>query len=386
MSSFGCRPPLGYNMTTCLQPPDSALIGAEALLAFEYSSLKATGSRSKLYPRTINSLCRRVEPVRSLITPLNHSTSQSSRCNPLPGSHISHCLTASIQELFFRPFLMTGIEPRPCNPRVFLNFLRQRPLYAAYLGRLRQASVFTPVRNRGKGREYLGQLEWPSEEWGEKPIVSRKEQEESYGGDALFSALWSDVGPEFYARCGTGIREGGGWQVQDPNIHIWNVDDAHSSTVPGEWEWLNEQEVHDIWKEEAERMKLELEERARESQTSLRTFLPSNGVADFLIDRKRMGWMRMVPKYWDIPHSTAGLDQFATWTIERRKDGSWVMVITRLRGDAEAIIQAIIAGFAKKYGVSAIECWGVGDTERDDHLPCFKWYGPERSTLCFNEK
>ncbi|KAF9542987.1 hypothetical protein CPC08DRAFT_650012 [Agrocybe pediades] len=171
------------------------------------------------------------------------------------------------------------------------------------------ASVFTPVRNRGKGtrftkhmmchllhwvqakREYLDQLEWPSE-WGEKPTVSRTEQEESYGGDALFSALWSDVGPEFYARCGTGIREGGGWQVEDPNIHIWNVDDAHSSTVPGEWEWLNEHEVHDIWKEESERMKLELEEQAHESQTSICTFLPGNGVADFLIDRKRMGWMR----------------------------------------------------------------------------------------------
>ncbi|KAF4610659.1 hypothetical protein D9613_006788 [Agrocybe pediades] len=265
------------------------------------------------------------------------------------------------------------------------------------------ASVFTPVRNRGKGyakhmmrllhwvlakREYLDQLEWPSEEWGEKPIVSRTEQEGSHGGDALFSALWSDVGPEFYARCGTGIREEGGWQVQDPHILIWNVGDAHSSTVSGEWEWLNEQEVHDLWKEESERMKLELEERARESQTSICTFLPDNGVADFLIDRKRMGWMRMehVPEYWGIRHSTARLDQFATWTIERRKDGSWVMVITRLRGDAEAIIQAIIAGFAKKHGVSAIECWGVGDTERDDHLPCFKWYGPERSTLCFNEK
>ncbi|KAF9542312.1 hypothetical protein CPC08DRAFT_770446, partial [Agrocybe pediades] len=205
---------------------------------------------------------------------------------------------------------------------------------------------------------------------------------------ALFSALWSDVGPDFYARCGTGIREEGGWQVQDSNIRIWKVDDAQSSTVHGEWEWLNEQEVHDIRKEESERMKLELEEQAHESQTNICTFLPGNGVADFLIDGKRMGWMRMeyVPKYWGIRHSTAGLDQFSTWTIERRKDGSWVMVITRLRGDAETIIQEIIAEFAKKHGVSTTECWGVGDTERDDHLPCFKWYGPERSTSCFNEK
>ncbi|KAF4621824.1 hypothetical protein D9613_012168 [Agrocybe pediades] len=155
--------------------------------------------------------------------------------------------------------------------------------------------------------------------------------------------------------------------------------DAHSSTVHGEWEWLNEQEAHDIWKEESERMKLELEEQAHESQTSICTFLPGNGVADFLTDRKRMGWMRMeyVPKYWGIRHSTAGLDQFSTWTIERRKDGSWVMVITRLRGDAETIIQEIIAEFAKKHGVSIIECWGVGDTEQDDHLPCFTCFaGP----------
>ncbi|KAF4621814.1 hypothetical protein D9613_012180 [Agrocybe pediades] len=160
--------------------------------------------------------------------------------------------------------------------------------------------------------------------------------------------------------------------------------------VHGAWRVgvVNEQEVHDIRKEESERMKLELEEQAHESQTSICTFLPGNGVADFLIDGKRMGWMRMeyVPKYWGIRHSTAGLDQFSTWTIERRKDGSWVMVITRLRGDAETIIQEIIAEFAKKHGVSIIECWGVGDTERDDHLPCFKSYGPERSTSCFNEK
>ncbi|KAF4621767.1 hypothetical protein D9613_012117 [Agrocybe pediades] len=315
MSPFEWRPPLGYSMTAFNL----------VILWMRIEKLNLGGFRRQDHvPNYIHA-----QSIPSVVAS-NQSTPSSRHYK------------ASIQEPFFRPFLMSGIESRSCNLRVFLDILTN-------LNGHRRSGVKSPL--------FLEQ--------------SKRKAMEETRSSVLCGATWTRI------------------SMRDtvPAFGREEVDDAHSSTVPGEWEWLNEQEVHDIWKEESERMKLELEERARESQTSICTFLPGNGVADFLIDRKRMGWMRMeyVPKYWGIRHSTAGLDQFSTWTIERRKDGSWVMVITRLRGDAERIIQEIIAEFAKKHGVSIIEYWRVGDTERDDHLPCFKWYDPERSTSCFNE-
>jgi len=250
------------------------------------------------------------------------------------------------------------------------------------------ASVFTPEKNRGKGYakhmmrllhwvlakdEYLAfvKAEWPVE-WGEKP------NKDGYAGDALFSALWSDVGPDFYARCGMGLASRGGWEVLDAKMCVWDVDSVDcSSVLEEEWEWLDEKRVNDVWKDDADMMKHEL--CAQEC-----TFLPDKGVGDFQIDRKREGWVKMqpVPKYWGVRHVKDGLQRYATWTIEKREEGKWVMVITRLRGSLEGVI----AGIAKKHGVTTIECWGIGDTKRTDHLTAVKWYSTSGIDLRFNEK
>ena len=90
------------------------------------------------------------------------------------------------------------------------------------------ASVYTPPQNRGKGyaRHMMSLLHWVlapysslppfQEKWGSLPpsVASC--------GNASFSTLYSDIGPEFYRNCGP--DEGSdGWVVREPVERTWIV-------------------------------------------------------------------------------------------------------------------------------------------------------------------
>lgn len=55
------------------------------------------------------------------------------------------------------------------------------------------------------------------ETWGAPPQVQH-----SGLGDALFSVLYSDVGEEFYPKCGP-IHGMSGWEIRDPWSVVWNA-------------------------------------------------------------------------------------------------------------------------------------------------------------------
>ncbi len=284
------------------------------------------------------------------------------------------------------------------------------------------ASVFTPPSNRGKGygTHMMCLLHWvlaprellPSfpEKWGLPPPVHPG------CGDALFSALYSDIGDQFYRSAGPD-EVTDGWIVRDPKGTIWDVAKdlplLSSVSVPGlDAHGLDEDACTALWSKDTELMKRYLS--ANSSKSTLFTFLPDAGVGAFLIRRTMFflpGWTaHKVPSKWGVKISNAGesegnndLPTFATFTIDILLPPT-TLVVTRLRATVETfpVLLASLLQAARESGVEKLEVWNLpkalediahslnGTTEtRKEHLNAFKWYGPESSEeieWLFNEK
>ncbi|KDQ17759.1 hypothetical protein BOTBODRAFT_582450 [Botryobasidium botryosum FD-172 SS1] len=126
------------------------------------------------------------------------------------------------------------------------------------------ASVFTPKRFRRRGyashmmrllHHVLAppsSLSFPVAYWGSPPVIPPG------FGSARVSYLYSDVGRKFYASCGPGIEEDGGWIVQSAKSIIWEVDalsralivnlgqDSKARMQDRPWRWLDEKALGDV--------------------------------------------------------------------------------------------------------------------------------------------
>ncbi|THU97870.1 hypothetical protein K435DRAFT_753469 [Dendrothele bispora CBS 962.96] len=272
------------------------------------------------------------------------------------------------------------------------------------------ASVFTPPQHRRKGyachmmhllhwilapKSYLDPATFP-EQWGAPPPSCSL-----YGGDAQFSALYSDVG-DFYLSCGPKPNEDG-WVIRGANSVVWDVDQipepSASETLPaGDWKWLIESDLHDLMLRDS----LLLQSENNSTAPVSFTFLPFAGVEAFQRERQKIFWEKEIPpiEKWGIIHGSVNnvcpTTCFATWTFELKPSMPRTLVITRLRVDEgnEAQVRDLfrfVFQVAKTHKVMKIEVWDVPSSikdtltrmggqavKRDEHLPAFKWYGPEK--------
>ncbi|KIM44889.1 hypothetical protein M413DRAFT_442857 [Hebeloma cylindrosporum] len=286
------------------------------------------------------------------------------------------------------------------------------------------ASVFTPPKHRRRGyaKHMMSLLHWviapeeslPTEfptEWGNRP------QRVPGVTPGAFSVLYSDVGPKFYRLCGTLPNQDDGWIVDGPTTTCFNVLKTHeilsSRKKEGRlvWRWLDEASVREAWNEDVSYMEEEMSHSSNCPKPVQFTFLPNKGVAEFQYLRRQYFWEKMDPKpvYWGLCASSsvkASPDPttFVSWTLDVRPPRSNKLIITRLRVHPDRLQELIleITAFAMKHSVETIEVWNLakslldvsqhlGGTTffREDHLPCFKWYGsenPEDIAWLWNEK
>ncbi|KAJ7102534.1 hypothetical protein B0H15DRAFT_768604 [Mycena belliarum] len=271
------------------------------------------------------------------------------------------------------------------------------------------ASVFTPPENRGQGfaRHMMRLLHWviadesllsPAEfpaAWGEPP----PKVEGTRNGH--FSALWSDVG-EFYRTCGPipGVRDG--WVVRGTSTTILDVDSSPIPDTTLEWTWLDDSGVSQLWIEDAETIRGEVE-KAHDAGVAI-SFLPTQGVASFQHRRLEIYLQRLTPppEIWGVVSSDR--NTYATWTIDPRPPAPCTLIVSRLRATTQNFAELVgrILEVAKKHNVKRVEVWNLSEElkasagnlgakthERKEHLPAFKFYGKESEaniSWAFNER
>ncbi|KAI5121874.1 hypothetical protein M0805_001082 [Coniferiporia weirii] len=281
------------------------------------------------------------------------------------------------------------------------------------------ASVFTPLRNRRKGyaRVMMSLLHWViaprallppfPKQWGAPP------PEPADCGNAKFSVLYSDIGPDFY-KSASPSEESEGWVVRDPVSTIWDVpkdtSDVDSTESETSVEWLTEDTCKRIWSQDAELMRTGpgFGHTDTTSRTTF-TFLPDAGVSAFLVRRTMFfipGQTYEIPTKWGVALHNEHNDRdttFATWTLDVRSPPP-TLIVTRLRASEETfprLVSCLLLA-ARESGMERVEVWnlpkelqktasslGAKTEPRDEHLNAFKWYGPEKSNdleWLFNEK
>lgn len=272
------------------------------------------------------------------------------------------------------------------------------------------ASVFTAERHRGKGyAKHLMRLlhfvlikpellpPFPAAAWGEPPSVPEGL------GKGVASVLYSDVGDGFYNKCGPGVGDehlDKAWITHDPNGTIWPVTIDNTDSRPEGFRWISNEEQERVWKRDAELLRTEL---ATEPSTSTTfSFLPDNGVAQFLYERNK----NFVPSSWKGDRWGALIEtpeafSFATWALDPGPSGLSTLIITRLRATEESFPALLYAAvqIARELSLENVEVWNLpphlaqigeklgGKTgPRDEHLPGLAWYGSKKVVWEHNEK
>ncbi|KZP11154.1 hypothetical protein FIBSPDRAFT_757115 [Athelia psychrophila] len=286
------------------------------------------------------------------------------------------------------------------------------------------ASVFTPAhkRKRGSARHMMRLLHWvmapradlpkfPSA-WGSPPPPSSE-------GNAKFSALYSDIGVDFYHQSGPRDIKSEGWLSVGAISTVWETSSPSlSHTLENDqhqWELLDHEAVEMLWNSDIPAMENDLIKMSKSCGQTCFAFLPSGGVGAFQVHRAAT----MIPDGSPVPrmdhwgvvlaNSNEEPKTFATWTIDDFNQAKIpTLLITRMRATSATLpslmrrINRVIWEDAKKPGATRIEAWNLpvelelvaselgGKTEeRSEHLPSFKWYGDgkeESVKWLFNEK
>ncbi|OCH93350.1 hypothetical protein OBBRIDRAFT_328171 [Obba rivulosa] len=299
------------------------------------------------------------------------------------------------------------------------------------------ASVYTPPDKGGRG--YAGHmmrlLHWalapraalPAEfpaVWGPPPDVPSVPG----AGTGRFSALYSDIGEDFYRACGPTDQPGQGWLVRGvmqtfrllPRFDLDNGSTPAASS-DGDWGWLTEDNAKIVWECDAEQMKTDVVNRATVTGRTVFSFLPNAGVGAFTVQRTmrfKDGAVPVLPtNVWGVALLPGGCSDvqealsreskepltYATWTLDVRLPPH-TLVVTRLRATRKTLpglLQRIVEA-GKRNGVERLEIWGLAADLQDvagehgwasenrvEHLSAFKWYGTdpeEQLEWLFNEK
>ncbi|KAL1746773.1 hypothetical protein HDZ31DRAFT_33402 [Schizophyllum fasciatum] len=271
------------------------------------------------------------------------------------------------------------------------------------------ASVFTPAEKRKKGyaNRMMRLLHWvladeqflkpfPAE-WGAPPPRI------PLAGCGYFSALWSDVGSDFYKASGD-TPSTNGWVVTDPISTIWDVTAAQATQPESGWKWLDEKETKEVWREDVPLLERDMVDFARTRQGKPAVaFMPDAGVAEYQQNRGLLNpsLHPYLLKSWGIK-ATSGDLAYATWTIQIQSPTSKTLLMTRLRVQNVAQFQELMSAvtwYAKDNAYQMIEIWNLpaaflGEAEkqggttsaRPKHLPALKFYAGNEVDWVFNEK
>ncbi|PPQ76429.1 hypothetical protein CVT24_013327 [Panaeolus cyanescens] len=252
------------------------------------------------------------------------------------------------------------------------------------------------------------------DEWGTPPP-----RYDDRVGDAAFSILYSDIGPEFYQRTGTLPGRNDGWLAQRASTTVWDISSLEkgacldATSTETSWRWFTNQDMDNIWELDTQQMKADLSVYPfTETEDAAFAMHPGNGVADYQIQRLEVYWTKVQPPllYWGLVHSPSKdadqspLTTFAAWTVEYRPPTANTLTITRLRA-TEATFKSLMSrviSYAAQHGISKVVIWNLDQSlsnlasemgaqtfDRTENLPSFKWYGAERGsrvTWAFNEK
>jgi len=246
---------------------------------------------------------------------------------------------------------------------------------------------------------------FPIDSWGAPPVIPLNSNFPY--GKGIASALYSDVGSNFYRLCGPGIGEVGkdkAWIEHDPIGTIWPVGAGEELTE--EIEWISASELATIWDLDAAMIKKQIHT-AIDTRTTFFSFLPNNGVAQFLFERNK----HMIPKDNDTElmwgaKIMADLDgsqcpHFATWALDPGRSGPSTLIITRLRASPSTLGKLLGATMkvARGLALDQVEVWNLGPElkavakelggktgVREDHLPALAWYRGGDIVWRFNEK
>ncbi|KAF8920796.1 hypothetical protein CPB85DRAFT_1273035 [Mucidula mucida] len=266
------------------------------------------------------------------------------------------------------------------------------------------ASVFTPLRYRKRGyaRHMMRLLHWllaPHEVFPAFPEEWTLPERPAQLVPGAFSTLWSDVG-SFYQYCGP-TTEQDGWILGNANGTFWEVEESIKALGDQKedqykWRWLTSSAMPDLWEREKEVMKRDMNvfSTSAEGCRAMFSFLPGKGVEQFQRDRHPNVFERMQIPLDPCGVSLGDLDQDAlvTWTIQEKPP---TLLITRIRlADVDMFpgVLSLLLSVAKQYALERIEFWNLapnllvkveelgGRNEvRTEHLPAFKWYGPEET-------
>lgn len=283
-------------------------------------------------------------------------------------------------------------------------------------------AVCTPPRHRKKGyaSHMMKLLHWAlaadslnpedfPKAWGEPPARVPGT------GDAKFSVLYSDVGPEFYSLCGPTEENKEGWVVKRATSTVWKITDEAPNTdgfQVQDLRWRNygdDEDIRALWTRDAEMLRKDLAVRKLDedegAEAATITLLPDIGVAAYQLPRSIWQTQHM---YTLDTWGTELLDPtspstFATWAVDPLKSPPR-LILTRVRANPEtfsALVKRIMR-MARQAGLEEVEIWGLerslitvaeslgGKTaERQKTLPSVKWYGSESSkdiNWAFNER
>lgn len=231
---------------------------------------------------------------------------------------------------------------------------------------------------------------------------------------ARFSALWSDVGRVFYESCGPlpTVRNGG-WVVRDIESTKWRVEavggleEKESEIVEDGWEWLDENGVERVWKEDIQEIKKDLVSASEHVGTgkALFAYLPHEGTGAFLHQKNALAVKSVRPSVQTFGVvSRRNAKVFATWALDIRPPPPPTLILTRIRATPETfegVLEKVLEA-AKKYGMKEVEVWNLDKSLKEmattlggetkslrEHLASFKWYGEEAEedvVWLFNEK
>lgn len=243
------------------------------------------------------------------------------------------------------------------------------------------ASVFTPDNQRRKGyakhmlrllhyvlspREHMPPF--PSK-WGVPPTA--------FFGDARFSVLYSDIGPDYYATCTKGESEPGWVAVKSPH-RIFKVPAApnsgSASGLPPDAEVLSLEDACELEAPATETLRHEMEAMPKSTRPRA-AILP------------QAGWFRLYPTRLEIFARNMGKDgsrhqkrcgmrfgngkdrPYVLYTVEPKEKGSDVMrlMVGHLQ---QPVTFEQLAAAARAEGAEEIELWG-GYGGYDEHKPEF---------------
>jgi GNAT superfamily N-acetyltransferase len=242
-------------------------------------------------------------------------------------------------------------------------------------------SVFTAPEARGKGaaRCLMRLLHHALADPAYLPVPAGLQVEGPQ--DAMASTLYSDIGPDFYARCKPFVDGFKGWEVDAPREVSWDVDGLENAAEEGNKAVeILEADIHNLARDDAAESLLALKGPA------LVFPLMGDDVVLLLARSKfyaRAMYGRPEPRVFGVRLSSGS---FVLWSFEY---GKRVLEILRLRcRSPEELVEILAAAAreAKRQGCERIDAWNVDEElllgrkneERTSSLPAIAWYGPGR--------